>query len=184
MYSFSYLEPVYCSVHSSNCCFLTCIHISWEADQEVWYSHLFQNFPQIVAVHTVKGFSVVNEAEVDDFMEFSCFFYDPMHAGNLISGTSPFINPAWTPGCPLFTYYWSLTWRILSITLLACEMSAIMWWFEHSLALLFFEIGMKTEIFQSCGHCWAFQIFWHIECSTLTASSFSIWNRSAGILSP
>ena len=63
-------------------------------------------------------------------------------------------------------------------------MSAIVWQFEHSLALLFFGIGMKTDLFQSCGHCWVFQICWHIECSTLTASSFRISNNSTGILSP
>ena len=81
-------------------------------------------------------------------------------------------------------YCWSLAWRILSITLLACEMSAIVWWFEHSLALPFFEIGMKTDLFQSCGHCCVFHICWHIECSTITASSFRIWNSSTGIPSP
>ena len=71
-----------------------------------------------------------------------------------------------------------MAWRILSITLLACEMSAIVWYFEHPLALPFFGIGMKTDLFQSCGHCW------HIECSTFTASSFRIWNSSTGIPSP
>ena len=64
------------------------------------------------------------------------------------------------------------------------EMSAIVWWFEHSLALLFFGIGMKTDLYQSCGHCWVFKICWHIECSTFTASSFRIWNNSTGIPSP
>ena len=78
-------------------------------------------------------------------------------------------------------YCWSLAWRILSITLLACEMSAIVQSFEHSLVLPFFVIGMKTDLFQSCGHCWVFQICWHIECSTFTASSFRIWNSSTGI---
>ena len=96
----------------------------------------------------------------------------------------PFLKPAWTSGSSWFTYCWSLALRILSITLLACEMSAIVWYFEHSLALLFFGIGMKTELFQSCGHCWVFQICWHIECSTFTASSFRIWNSSIGIPSP
>ena len=56
----------------------------------VWYSHLLKNFPQFVVSHTVYGFSVVNEAEVDVFLEFSCFFYDPMDVGNLISGSSAF----------------------------------------------------------------------------------------------
>ena len=95
----------------------------------------------------------------------------------------PFLNPAWTPGSSQFTYYWSLAWRILSITLLACEMSAVAQ-FEHSLSLPFFGIGMKTDIFQSGGHCWVLQICWHIECSTFTASSFRIWNSSTGIPSP
>ena len=95
-----------------------------------------------------------------------------------------FLNPAWTSGNPLFMYCWSLAWRILSITLLACEMSAIVWWFEHSLALLFFGIGMKIDLFQSCGHCWVFQICWQHECSILTASSFRIWNSSTLIPSP
>ena len=88
----------------------------------------------------------------------------------------PFLKPVWTSGSSRLTYCWSLAWRILSITLLACEMGAIVRWFEHSLALPFFGIGMKTDLFQSCGHLWVFQICWHIECSTFTASSFRIWN--------
>ena len=90
MNSFSYLEPVCCSMSSSNCCFLTCIQISQEADQVVWYSHLFQNFPQFIAVHTVKGFGIVNKAEIDVFLELPCFFHDPVDVGNLISGSSAF----------------------------------------------------------------------------------------------
>ena len=81
-------------------------------------------------------------------------------------------------------YCWSLAWRILSITLLAWEISATVQWFERSLALPFFGIGMKTDLFQSCGHCWVFQICWHIECKSLTASSFRTWNNSAEIPSP
>ena len=87
MYSFPNLEPVHCSMSSSNCCFLTCIQISQEAGKVVWYSHLFQNFPQFVVIHTVKGFGVVNKVEVDVFLQLSCFFYDPMDVGNLISGS-------------------------------------------------------------------------------------------------
>ena len=56
----------------------------------VWYSHLFNNFPQFVVIHTVKGFSIVSEAEVDVYLKFSCFFYDPTDVGNLISGFSAF----------------------------------------------------------------------------------------------
>ena len=73
MYFFSYVEPVCCSMPSSNCCFLTCIQISQEAGQVVWYSHLFQNFPQFIVIHTVKGFGIVNKAEVGVFLELSFF---------------------------------------------------------------------------------------------------------------
>jgi len=90
MYTFPNLEPVHCSMSSSNCCFLTCIQVSQQAGKVVWYSHLFQNFPQFVVIHTVKGFNIVNEAEVDVFLEFSCFYHDPMNVGNLISGSSAF----------------------------------------------------------------------------------------------
>ena len=110
-----------------------------------------------------------------------CFFDHPADVGNL-----PFLNPAWTPGSYWFKYCWSLAWRILSITLLVCEMNAIVWLFDHLLALPFFEIGMKTDFFQSCeqwNHCWVFQICWHIEC-TFTASSFRIWISSIGIPLP
>ena len=75
---------------SSNCCFLTCIHIYQEADQVVWYSHLFQNFPQLIVIHTVKGFGIVNKAEIDVSLELSCFSHDPVDVGNLISGSSAF----------------------------------------------------------------------------------------------
>ena len=90
MYSFPDLEPVCCSMSSSNYCFLTCTEISQEADKVVWYSHLFQNFPQFVMIHTVKGFDLVNKAEIDVFLEFSCFFDDPKDVGNLTSGSSAF----------------------------------------------------------------------------------------------
>ena len=95
-----------------------------------------------------------------------------------------FLNLAWTSGSSWFMYCWSLAWRILSITLLVCEMSAILQYFEQSLALPFFGIRMKTNLFQSCGHCWVFHICWHMECSTFTASSFRIWSSPTGIPSP
>ena len=90
MYSFSYLEPVCCSMSSSSWCFLTCIKVSQEAGQVVWYSHLFQNFPQFIVIHIVKGFGIVNKAEIDVFLELACFFHDPADVGNLISGSSAF----------------------------------------------------------------------------------------------
>ena len=75
---------------SSNCCFLTCMQISQEAVQKVWYSHLLKNFPEFVVVHTVKGFGIANKAEVGVFPEFFSFFGDPTDIGNLISGSSAF----------------------------------------------------------------------------------------------
>ena len=70
----------------------------------VWYSHLFKNFQQFLVIHTSKSFNVVNEAEVDGFLEFSCFLHDPANIGNLTSGSSVFSKPACTPGSFRFTY--------------------------------------------------------------------------------
>ena len=75
---------------SSNCCLLTCIQISQEAGQVVRYSNLFQNFPQFIVIHTVKGFGIVNKAEIDVFLELSYFLDDPVDVGNLISGSAAF----------------------------------------------------------------------------------------------
>ena len=127
MYSFSYLEPVCCSMSSSNCCFLTCIQVSQEAVQVVWYSRLFQNDPH-------KGFGVVNKADIDVFLELSCFFDNPADVAIWCLVPLPFLKPAWTSGSSQFTYGWSLAWRILSITLLAsvrwvqlCGSLSIIW---------------------------------------------------------
>ena len=87
MYSFPNLEPVRCSMSGSNYCFLTCIQISQEAGQVVGDSHLFQNFPQFIVIHTVKGFGIVNKAEIDVLPELSCFFDDPVDVGHLMSGS-------------------------------------------------------------------------------------------------
>ena len=140
MYSFFYLKPVCCSMSSSKFCFLTCIQISQEAGQVIWYSHLFQNFTEFVVVHIVKGFGIVNKAIVDVFLEFSCLFNDPTDVGNLISGPSAFSKSSlniWK----FITYCWSLTWRILSITLLVCEMSA----FCGSLSILWHCLYLGFE---------------------------------------
>ena len=66
------------------------MHVSQEAGEVVWYSHLLQNFPQFIVIHTVEGFGIVNKAEIDVFLELSCFFDDPADIGNLISGSSAF----------------------------------------------------------------------------------------------
>ena len=91
----------------------------------VWYSHLLQNFPQFVVIHTVKGLGVVNKAEVDVFLELSCFFDDPADAGNLISGSSAFYKTRLNIWKFMIHVLLKLGWRILGITLLVCEMSAI-----------------------------------------------------------
>ena len=125
MYSFPDFEPDLCSMSGSNCCFLTCIQVSQGAGKVIWYSHLLKNFPQSVVIHTVKDFGIVNKAEVDVFLELSCFFYDPTNVDNLISGFCGFSK------CSLNIWKFTLhillkpAWRILSITLLVCEMSAI-----------------------------------------------------------
>ena len=106
---------------SSNCCFLTCMQISQEAGQVVWYSHLFQSFPQFVVIHTVKGFSIVKKAEIDVFLELSCFFNDPADVGNLISSSSAFsktslniwkfmVHVLLKPGLENFEHYFASMW--------------------------------------------------------------------------
>ena len=103
--SFPRLEPVHCSMSSSNCCFLTCVQVSQEADKVVWYSHLFKNFPQFVVIHTVKGFNIVNDAGV--FLELSCFSYDTLVVGNLISDSSVFSF--------LFFSFIFISWRLITL---------------------------------------------------------------------
>ena len=168
----------------SNCCFLICIQISQEADQVVWYFHLLKNFPQFVVIHTVKGFGIVNKAEIAIFLELSCFFDDPMDVGNLISGSSAFSKSSlniWkftvhillTPGLENFEHYFASVWD-------ECN-CAVDWAF---FGITFLWDWNENWLFQSCGHCWAFQIRWHTECSIFTALSFRIWNSSTGIPSP
>ena len=130
-------------------------------------------------IHTIKGFWVINETEEDAFLEFPCFLYDPTDVENLISGSSAFSKPSLyivnflvhlltKPSLKDFECYLASTWN---------ECNCMVVW-------TFLGIGIKTDLFQSCGHCWVFQICWHIECITLIASSFRIWNGSAGIPSP
>ena len=106
---------------SFNCCFLTCIQISQDAGQVVWYSHLFKNFPQFIVFHTVKGFGTVNKAEVDVFLELSCFFDDARDVGNLISASPAFskfslkiwkftVHVLLKPGLEHFEHYFASVW--------------------------------------------------------------------------
>ena len=172
-------------MYGSNCCFLTRIHISRVRRSRVaWCSHHLENFPQFVMFHTVKGFHIINEPEIDVVLELPCFLYDPMNFGNFISGSSAFSKPSWyiwkflvhlllKPSFKDFEHYLASMWNECNCT--------VVWMF---CAIALFGTGMKIDLFQSCGHCWVFQICWHIECSTLTSSSFRILNGSAGIPSP
>ena len=125
--------------------------------------------------------NIVSEAEVDVSLEFSCFFCDPMDVGDLISGSSDFsksnlnikklsVHVLLKPNLENFENYFASMWEEWN-----CAIAGAFF------GIAFLWDGMKTDLFQSCGHCWVFQIGWHIECSTLTASSFRIWNSSAGI---
>ena len=116
MYYFPNLEPVGCSMSSSNCCFLR-----QKTGKVVWYFHFFKNFPQFVVSHTVKGFGIVNKAEVDVFLELSCFFDDPADADNLIFGSSAFsksslnfwkftVHVLLKPGLENFEHYFTIVW--------------------------------------------------------------------------
>ena len=131
MYSFPNLEPVYSSMSSSNSFFLTCVQVSQKAGQVVLYSHLLMNFPQFIVIHTVKGFSIVNEAEVGVFLEFPCFLYDLVNAGNLSCSSSAFSKSS--------LYIWKFSIHILLKTSLKD--------FEH-----YFAAAAKS--LQSCPTLW------------------------------
>ena len=154
MYSFTNLEPVYCSMSSSNCCFLTCIQIH-EIGKVVWYSHLFKNFPQFVVIHIVKGFGVVNEGEVDCFLEFFAFSMIPqiLKIWSIFSKSSLNIwnfsvHVLLKPSLENFEHYFANVWDECN-----CE---VIWAFFG----IAFGIGMKTDLLQYCGHFRVFQICW------------------------
>ena len=158
---------------SCNCCFLTCIQISQDIGQVVWYSHLFQNFPQFVVIHTVKGFGIANKAEVDVFLELAHFFDDSTDVGIWSLVPLSFLNPIWTSENSQFTYCQSLAWRILSITLLACEMSAIIlsivWAYIYahiyklsSLSILWHCLSLGLEWKQPFSVLWSLLSFPHL----------------------
>ena len=163
----------------SNCSFLTHKQVSPGTGKVVWYSHLCKTFPQFVVIHVVKGFSVVNEAEVDVFLELSCFLSDATNVGSpVISKSSLYIwkfsvHVLMKPSLKDFEHYLASMWN-------ECKCTVVRTFF----GMPFFGIGMKTDFFQSCGHCWVFQLCCHIECSTLTASPYRILNSPAEILWP
>ena len=161
--------------------------VSWPAymflRRELRWSSIpisFKNFPQFVVVHTVKGFKVINEAEVDVYLEFSCFFYDPTNVGNLIPGSSAFskthlsiwkfsVHILLKPSLKNFEHYLTSMWNEYN--------------FEHSLTLSFFRMEWKLTISipVATAEFFKFGAYW---VQHLTTSSFRIWNSSAGIPSP
>ena len=169
---------------SSNCCFLTCIQIAQEAGKVVWYSHLFQNFPQFVVSYTVKGFGIVNKAEIDVFLEFPWFFYDSADVGYLISGTSAFSKSS--------LYIWKfLIHLLLKPSLENCEHYFASMWDECNCAVVWAFFG--TAFLWDWNENGAFSVLWPLLSlpSLLAywgqhfhASSFRIWKSAAGIPSP
>ena len=147
---------------SSNRCFLTCIQVSQEAGQVFCYSHLFQNFPKFIVIHVVKGFGIVNKAEVDVFLELSCFLDDPADFGPLIYGSSAFsktslniwkftVHTLLKPGLENFEHYWCVKWVQL------CGSLNILW------------------------YCLSLGLEWKLTFSSLVATSE--YSNFAGILS-
>ena len=139
MYSFSYLEPVCCSMSISNCCFLTCIQISQKSGQVFCYSHLLKNFPQFIVIHTVKVFGIVNKAEIDVFLELSCFFCNPADVGNLVSGSSAFsktslnirkftVHVLLKPGLENFQHYFTSKNLVASKNFKTWFIIKLWWW--------------------------------------------------------
>ena len=139
-----------------NHCFLTYILTFQEAGKVVWYSHLLKNFPQFVVIHTLKGFGIVNKAELDVFLEFSCFFDNPTNVGNLISCSSAFSKSSlniWKfmvhillkPGLENFVYYFASVWD-------ECNCAVVWAFFGFSLGLewkLTFSSPVATAEFSS-----------------------------------
>ena len=149
--SFPYLEPVCCSMSSSNCGFLTGIQISQEAGTVIWYSHLLKNFPQFVVMHIVKGFTTVIEAEVDVFLEFSCFFYDSTDVDNLISGSSAFSKSS--------LYIWKfLVHKLLKPSLKDFECYLSSMWNEHDCMVVWTIFGFA--LLWNWDENWPFPVLW------------------------
>ena len=142
----------------SNCCLLTCKQVSQETGKVVWYSHLFRNFPQFVVIHTVKGFSLVSEAEIDVFLELPCFLQDKTNVGNLISGSSAFsksslyiskflVHIPLKPNLKDFEHYLASMWN---------EYNCVV--FEHS---YFANKGPSSQRYGfSSSHVW----MWELDC--------------------
>ena len=138
MYSFPIFEWVCCSMSGSKYCFLTFIQVLLHRN---WYTYLLKNVPQFVVIHTVKGFSII--IELDVFLEFSCFFYDPMYVSNLISGSSAFSKPSlyiWKfsvhvllkPSLEEFEHYFASMWNECNCVVVWAFFGGVLWnWNEN-----------------------------------------------------
>ena len=149
MYSFPILNQSI--VLCPNCCFLTYIQVLHEAGKVVWYSCLFQNFPQFVVIHTVKVFNVLSEAEVDVFLEFLCCFYDPKNVDSLISGSFTFSKPS--------LYMWKFSVHVLlKPSLKDFEQNLTSMWNECNCMVVgtFFGIVLHWDWNES----WRFLVLW------------------------
>ena len=131
------------------CYFLTHMQVSQEAGKVVWYSHLFKNFPQFVVVHTVKGFSIVNEADV--FLEFPCFLYDPRNGDKLASGSSAFSRPN--------LYLWKFSVQVLvkpSLKHFKHNLTSMLNEQYCTIVWTFFEIALLWDWNEN----WPFPVLW------------------------
>ena len=142
----------------SKCCFLTCMQVFRETDKVIGDPHLFKTFPQFVVIHTVTGFSIVNKAEVDVFLEFPCFLHDTTNVGNLISGTSASSKPSMYI-CKFLVHV------LLKPSLKDFEHNLNSLWNENNCMVVwtFFGIALlwdwnETDFFQSSGDYWVFPI--------------------------
>ena len=138
--------------HAQFCYFLTCIQIYQEADQVVFYSHLLRNFPQLLVIHTVTGFAIVNKAEIDVFLERFCFFDDPANVGNLISGSSAFsktslniwklmVHVLLKPCLENFEHYFASKWNECN-----CVVVGMFFWYCPSLLWLIRVFCVSIQI--------------------------------------
>ena len=142
-------------MQSSNCCLLTHTQISQETGKMGCYSLLSKNFPQSVMIHTKALFSIVDKTEIDVLLKFPCFFYNTVNVGNLISSSSSFSKPnldIWVcimlkPSMQDFKH---------DLTSMGDKCDCLM--VRYSSVLPFLGIGMRIDLFQSCGYCWVFQI--------------------------